>query len=198
MAVKIRLYNPEWQSAAITDLKRKDVHGNIRTYFEIFYFGTANAAATEIGGAADTIGDGTTTPFQITVVSAQATDIDTAAGKVRKVRLIGVSVSSIQKFLNGEEAPVYSVEEVNMNGSTDVLSARYYLRLIHAYASDWGSGGQDAEGDITIESPADTDLQTIAATYNESNGCVIYGCTGHYGRWSLLDLSHQDPDFNNT
>ncbi len=85
-----------------------------------------------------------------------------------------------------------------MNGTTDVTTERYYLREMHAYSSDWGSGGHDAEGDITIEEPADTDLLTISATFNESNGGTIYGNVGWYGRWSLLDLSHQDPDHNNT
>lgn len=194
MGVKIRLYNPTWKSPAITDLHRLDVHGKANTYFEIFYFGTASATATELGGAANSIGDGTTTPLQLSIVSAQVTDIDTGAGKVRKVRIIGVSVPTL---VTPVSEAVYSVEEINMNGTTDVLSSRWYLRLIHVYSSDWGSGGQDAEGDITIENPADTDLQTITAGTNESSGCVIYGCNGYRGRWNLLDISHQDPDFNN-
>ena len=39
MACKIRLYNPEWQSSAITDLNRFDVHGRANMYFEVFYTG---------------------------------------------------------------------------------------------------------------------------------------------------------------
>ena len=198
VGAKIRLYNPDWVSPAITDLQRYDVHGRTDMYFEVFYTGTASATATEIGVAANSV-DAThlTLPMQLIIVSAQATDIDTDAGKVRKIRIIGITVESQIDFVNGDEKPVYSVEEVNMNGSTDVTTVRYYLREIKAYASDWGSGGHDAEGDITIEEPADTDLLTISATFNESNGGTIYGIDGYYGRWSLLDLSHQDPDFNN-
>ena len=84
-----------------------------------------------------------------------------------------------------------------MLGTTDATTTRYYLREIHGYVSDWGTdASHDAEGNITIEEPANTTLLTIAAGTNESNGGTIYGCVGHMGRWCLLDLSHQDPDIN--
>ncbi len=102
VGVKMRLYNPEWVSAAIgSDLVRRDVHGNTKMYIETFYAGTASAAATEIGGAANSV-DAThlTTPMKLVIVSAQATDIDTDAGKVRKIRIIGISVASQIDFIN--------------------------------------------------------------------------------------------------
>jgi hypothetical protein len=102
---------------------------------------------------------------------------------VKKVALIGVSVSSIAKF-NGGEDPKLTVEVIAMNGTTDVTSSRYYLRLVHAYACDWGTGDSDAAGDITIESPADTDLQTIKTNNNESNGGTLYFAAGD---WVYLD-----------
>lgn len=183
--VKIRLWNPGKDciygdsSHVLPNYLQKKIVGfdqNVK-YLEVFYAG-ATQADEELGTAADKVEDGTTTPFQIIVVSAQATDIDTDGGKVRKVALIGVTVSAADAAALNVSNAKLTVEVINMNGTTDVLSARYYVRLIHAYACDWGSGGGDAEGDITIESPADTDLQTIKATQNESNGCVFFFAAG--------------------
>ena len=200
MACRVRLWNPEWQSSAIgaKELRRNDVHGRNDIYFEIAYKGTSSADATEVGAAANSVLDGTTTPVSLYVVSASASDTDGAAGHVRKVRIIGVSVASANDFISGLEDPVYSVEEVNMNGTTNVRSTRYYLRVIHMYASDWGSGDGDAAGNITCEYPENTALLTIAAGANESNGSVIYGASGHFGRWSHCTLCAADVAFNNT
>lgn len=200
VGVKMRLYNPDWTNC--TDLARRDVDGNAKMYFEILYAGTASATATEIGAAANSI-DAThlTTPMQLIVVSSDNTKdkLSVAAGCAHKVRIIGITVASSIDYVNGVEKPVYSVESVDMLGTTNATTTRYYLRTIHAYVSSWGTdASHDAEGNITIEEPENTTLLTIAATYNESNGGVIYGCDGYYGRWCLLDLSHQDPDINAT
>ena len=47
------------------------------------------------------------------------------------------------------------------------------------YAIEWGSGDDDAAGNITVESPANTALLTIAANANESNSSVIYIADGY-------------------
>lgn len=180
--VQIRLWNIGKSnihgdaSNVLNELKRKMADGSAPTMYEIMWKGTPQAGAEELGTAADAAKDGTTAPFQISVVSASANDTNTAAGHVRKVALIGVTVPN--PGVVADQTPKTTVEVINMNGTTDVTSSRYYLRLIHAYACDWGSGGQDAAGDITIESPADTDLQTIKAGNNESNGCILYFHSG--------------------
>ena len=180
--VKKRLYNPELiidSDGVLPNSLKQTIRGyNIPTY-SIKWTGTPQAGE-ELGTAASSVKDGTTTPFQITVVSSSVNDTDAAAGHARKVALIGVSVPSIQAYNQWladsvqyyDSRPKSTVEVVAMDGTTDVLSSRYYLWVDHAYVVQWGSGGTDAAGNITIESPANTTLITITATYNESNGGV--------------------------
>jgi len=169
-----RLWNPDIvvdPDGILPRGARQAINGDNRPTYHIKWHGTTQAAE-ELGTAASSVKDGTTTPFQITVVSSSASDDrDTAAGMVHSVALIGISVASIQNYKMGTETPKTTVEVVHMNGTTDVLSTRYYLWVDHAYACEWGTGAtHDAEGNITIESPANTTLITILATYNESNG----------------------------
>lgn len=190
----MRLWNPQWTSSAISqdEWKKKDVHGKYPIMFEIRYGGTASAAATEIGAAADNALDGTTTPVLVYVDCAADTDKDASNGHVRKVRIIGLSVANAQDYINGVEDPVYSLEEVNLTaagGTTAVVTTRYYLRVIHFYASDWGSGGTDASNAIYVQDDAagTTKYLTIAQNNNESNnGGLIYVGDGFYGRWKRL------------
>ena len=169
---------------------------------EIFYKGTSSADATELGGAADSAKDGTATPFAITVVSASADDTDDSTKDVRAIAVIGVSIpyGDIGKFVSDPTSctPQYTIEEVRMNGTTDVTpTERAYLHVIHAYAIEWGSNGQDAAGAITIESPADTTLIQIALGENESNASIIYGAADHWGRWRYVRTGPHDVVFNN-
>lgn len=178
----IRLWNPEIVIDANNVLPRSSrqaINGKFRPTWHVKWHGSTQAGE-QLGGAMDSDKDGTTTPFQITVVSSSATDKrTTAAGAVHSVALVGNSVASIADYQNGIETPKTTVEVVAMNGTTDVLSTRYYTNISHAYACEWGTAAtHDAEGDITIESPADTDLLTIKATYNESNGGTIHFNTG--------------------
>ena len=182
-----RLWNPEVfidTNGVITDKCRKAINGENKPFYHIKWHGGTQAGE-ELGTAASSVKDGTTTPFQITVVSDQANDSrSVAAGFVHSVALIGVSTESTTAYTewlaNGTTTtlgqagrPKSTVEVVTMNGTTDVLSTRYYLWVDHAYACEWGTGAtHDAEGNITIESPANTTLLTITATYNESNGGV--------------------------
>ncbi len=153
--------------------------------FMIYWEGATQAAAEELGTAVTAAKDGTGTPFQIIAVSAAVTDIDTAGGHVRKLAIIGLTTNSIAGYAAYLEnpltpegkagKPILSVEVMNMNGTTDVTSVRFYLRCpIKAFAIQWGSGGGDASAAITIEAPANTALLTIAITQNESNGCTFW------------------------
>ena len=186
--VRKRLYNPE----VLVDptgifglngviLKQQDADGTLEPIYEIQWTG-ATQAGEELGTAAASVKDGTASPFLVTTVSAAVTDINTSIGHVRAVALIGVSVTAAE--LNGDGTlgswanPKASLEVVLMNGTTDVLSTRYYLWVDHAYAVNWGSGGADASAAITIESPANTTLLTITITQNESNGGSWHFPTG--------------------
>ena len=153
--------------------------------FIIYWEGATQAAAEELGTAANAGKDGTTTPFQIIAVSAGAGDTDTGAGHVRKLAAIGLTTNSLAGYAaylanpntpTGKAGkPILSVEVMNMNGVADVTSTRFYLREpIKAYAIQWGSGGGDASAAITIEAPANTALLTIAITQNESNACTLW------------------------
>ena len=171
-----RLWNPDLVIDANNVLPRKCiryVYGHTHTMYYQKWLGTTQAGE-EMGTAADSAKDGTTTPFPIIVVSASALDDrGNAAGTVHSVALIGISVASILDYQNGVETPLKTVEVVAMDGQTDVNSTRQWLWCDHAYACEWGTGAtHDAEGDITIESPVNVDLLTIKATFNESNGGI--------------------------
>ena len=174
--VKKRLWNPEViidTNSVLPNQLKQTIRGyNIPTY-SIKWTGTPQAGE-ELGTAGDSVKDGTTTPFVVTVVSSSNSDKrTTAAGMAHSVALIGVSVSAAEGIRGYVANAKSTVEVVAMNGTTDVTATRYWLWVDHAYVCEWGTGAtHDAEGDITIESPADTDLLTIKATYNESNGGV--------------------------
>lgn len=191
---KIRLYNiPKdhifGDTSNLLDLRKK-MHHTIshkltQPFFLIYWEGATQAAAEELGLAADAGKDGTTTPFQIIAVSAAITDIDTGAGHVRKLAIIGLTTNSLAGYAaylvnpltpaGKAGKPILSVEVMNMNGTTDVTSTRFYLREpLKAYAIQWGSGGADASAAITIEAPANTTLIQIAANQNESNACTLW------------------------
>jgi len=191
----MRLWNPDWYSPAISEaeIRKKDVHRKYPMMFEIRYSGVGSAAATEIGAAADNALDGTTTPVLLYIESTDAKDTVAGVG-VRRVRLIGLSVASVQDYLNGIETAVYSVEEINMATSAHTLTTRYYLRVMHLYASDWGAE-LNAAGTLTAGDDATptTPYLTIAAGGNESNnGGLIYVGPGYHGRWKRLVANIND------
>ena len=195
----MRLWNPEWHSSAISDeeLRKKDVHGKYPMMFEIRFSGVGSANATQIGAAADAVLDGTTTPVLLYIESTHASDTVAGAG-VRRVRLIGLSVASVQNYLNGIESAVYSVEEINMATSAHTLTARYYTRVMHLYASDWGAE-LNAAGTLTAGDDATPTITylTIAAAGNESNsGGLIYVGPGYHGRWKRLLANINDAAIN--
>jgi len=173
---KKRLYNPDLvidPNNVFPRNLRRVYHGKSYTMYYQKWLGTTQAAE-EKGTSEDSAKDGTTTPFEVIIVSSNVGDNrSTAAGYVHSVALIGISVASIADYKYGTEKPLKTVEVVAMNGTTDVTATRYYLWVDHAYACEWGTGAtHDAEGDITIEAPANTDLLTIKATFNESNGGI--------------------------
>jgi len=168
--------------------------------FEIAISEAASAVG-ELGTVATGVLDGTTTPVQIYVLSSSDTDKDTSIGAVRAVHLIGITVASAVEYVAGREKPVYSVEEVRITaagGTTAVLTSRYYLRVMHAYATEWGTGGagsHDAEGNITVDDDglAGNVYLTIDAQSNESNSSgLVYLVDGFWGRWTRCYISLND------
>ena len=194
-----RLWNPEWCNSTTDDCIRTTLRGKHRMVFEISVREAASAVA-ELGTAANNVLDGTTTPVLLEIDSTSATDKDAAAGAVRAVHIIGITVASSADYVLGLEDPVFSVEEVRCDataGTTEVQTIRYYLRVIHAYATEWGTGGaasHDAEGDITIQAVGGaTDYLTIDTASNESNSSgLIYLVDGYFGRWSRCYISLHD------
>lgn len=168
------------------DLKKK-IHGDDEKnpVFMVYWEGATQAAAEELGTAPTAGKDGTSTPFQIIAVSAGAGDADASGGHIRKLAIIGLTTNSLAGYAaylanpntpaGKAGKPILSIEVMNMNGVTDVTSSRFYLRTpIHAYAIQWGSGGDDASAAITIEAPANTALLTIVIAQNESGGCTLW------------------------
>ena len=197
--VKIRLWNPGRanifgdESNCLHGLKRATFHMGKNTnqkYIEILWISATQAGLEELGTAATTDLDGTTTPFLINVVSDDNTQDTVTGDAAQRVAVIGITVSSVGAYVAGEK-PKQTVEVIDMAGTTDVYSVRYYLHTPHAYICSVGSEG-DAKGTITIESPANTTLVTIAATNMESDGCKIYFAPDDYVKLDRVIISPVD------
>ena len=194
--VKKRLWNPE---LLIDPNEIFGTHGQLlkqwdehkQRYSPIYHITWTGAtqAGEELGTAATSAKDGTTTPYIVNLVSAGATDDrDNAAGAVHSVALVGVSTNSIEGYTkwqddpNSKEGklgkPLATVEVVAMDGATDALGTRYWIWLDAIYACEWGTGATDAAGNIDAEAPTGTVLIRLLAGSNEGEG----------GRW------HFPPD----
>lgn len=127
---------------------------------------------------------------QVWVVSSSANDNDIAAGHVRKVSIIGY------RNVGGSDLQLDS-EEINMKGTTRVGSTYTdWIRIINFEASDWGTGGSDAAGNITLTDFDGTNtFYTITAGDNTANGGRIYIPNGFraYFRYFSLDLATEGP-----
>jgi len=200
---RFRLWNPQWTNSTGDDCRRANVRGKNQMTFELAITEAASGVA-ELGTPADNILNGTGTPVLLEEDSTDALDKDADTGCVRAVHIIGITVASAQNYIDGLEDPVYSVEEVRCDvtaGTTAMPTSRYYLRVIHAYAVEWGSGGgasHDAEGTITIQTVGGvTTYLTIDAASNESNSSgLIYVADGYWGRWNRCYISLHDESVN--
>ena len=194
--VRKRLYNPE----VLVDplevfgengkmLKMEDPEGGLEAMYEIRWTGATQAAAEELGTAATSAKDGTTTPYLVNIVSSDvADDWDNAAGAVRAVALVGISTNSLAGYTKWQRdpnspdgqrgKPRTTVEVVKTNGTGDVVATRYWIWHDAMYACLWGTGATDATGNIDSEAPSGTPLIRITAGQNEGEG----------GRW------HFPPD----
>ncbi len=197
---RFRLWNPQWCNSTTDKCVRSDVHGKRPMVFEMSV-NEASSAAAEIGTAANAALNGVATPVSLFIVSSSASDTDSGAGHVRAIHVIGISYDpadiSAEFTIRPGATPKYSVEEIRLNGTTNVRSIRYYTRVMHAYSTEFGSGDADAAGNITVESPENTALITIDAASTESNSSgLIYVTDGYYGRWNRCYISPNDADWN--
>jgi hypothetical protein len=118
-------------------LNTKIGHSKKRYLFDLKIAGATDAAKTEIAAATEVF-DGTSTERYAYVWSDSADDTDNAAKDVRQVTIIGINSTG------------YVSETVQMNGLTAVKSTNTYARVLHFYASDWGTAGADAKGNISL------------------------------------------------
>ena len=134
----------------------------------IKYTGTGSNGYTQIS-IPNAVFDGTTTPIVVYVISSSASDTNVGgAGHAEKVTIIGLDENGIIKK-----------EKVETNGTTQVATTTKWKRIFHAYCSEWGSGGDDAAGNITITNTGQAATYlTIAAGVNESDGCKFWVDTG--------------------
>ena len=185
--VRKRLYNPELLIDAedIFDdgkiLRVNDPNDKFNPLYEIKWTGTTQVGE-ELGTAATSAKDGTTTPYLVNIVSSDvADDWDNLAGAVRSVALVGVTTNSIAGYRAWNEfgtatregqdgEPKATVEVVKTNGTADVVATRYWIWLDAIYACEWGTGATDATGNIDAEAPTGTVLLRMLATQNEGEG----------------------------
>lgn len=187
--VRKRLYNPE----ILVDpdeifgengwiLKNEDAGGDLNPLYEITWTGATQAGAEELGTVKTNTKDGTTTPYLVNIVSADALDDrDNAAGTVHSVAIIGISTNSLAGYIAWQRKPKSAagqagkprstVEVIHTNGIADVLGTRYMIWTDAAYACEWGTGAtNDAEGNIDVEAPTGTVQIRIPAGQNEGMG----------------------------
>ena len=102
------------------------------------------------------------------LVSAHADDTDNIAKDMRKNTILGFA-----KDADGKP-DLYS-EEVFLAGATPVKTAILkWIRAIHHGGSDWGTAGQDAKGNISLQNVDATAFLVLTAALNESEGGVIW------------------------
>ena len=148
-------------------LKKTDYANKQRIVMK--YTGTASNGYTQVS-IPNAVFDGTTTPIIVYVISASDTDKDAADGHARKVTIIGLTA-------NGLETEVIPI--TTAGGTTQAAGTTLWKRIFHAYVSAWGSGGNDAAGNITITNTGQTATYlTIAAGSNESDGMAFWVDSG--------------------
>ena len=202
--MKKRCFNPELlidPNGVLPHNLQHVINGKKHLTYEIKWTGTSQASE-ELGTAAALILDGTTTPFALNIVSSENTldKRSNAAGAAHSVAAFGISVNSITGYNNwvafGESTPEgkagrpqSTVEVMAVNGTTDVLSTRMWIWVDAGYVCEWGTGQNDAEGNITLESPPNTTLILITAGQNEGEGGVIHFPPGVNVRVDHADIT---------
>ena len=115
---------------------------------------------------ADNIFDGTVTPATMFIDSSSASDDTGSTDHCQEVTVLGIVADG-----------THTKDTMATNGTTGLdTGAVSWRRIIHSYGSAWGSGDDDAAGDIYIQDDAagTTKYLKIAATANESDGLKIY------------------------
>lgn len=110
-----------------------------------------------------------TSAVKIRVISTSTDDTSDGTG-VQKIKIFGLDANGL-----------WVVNEVTMNGDTEVAPPHTYLHLCFAYVSQVGSGGV-AAGDITIYEDSDTPSETyrtIATGGKISDGKILFEIGKH-------------------
>ena len=203
--VRKRLYNPEVLVDALGvfgtngDILKMDEFGHMNPIYEIRWTGTTQAGE-ELGTAKTATKDGTTTPYLLNIVSSDvADDWDNAAGAVRAVALVGLSTTSVADYTEwlarpnsnvGQRGrPRSTVEVLKTNGVADVVSTRYFIWHDAMYACLWGTGADDATGNIDSEAPTGTVQIRIAAGSNEGEGGEWHFPPGRSVQTNHIDIT---------
>jgi len=115
---------------------------------------------------ANKIWDGTSVPAKLFIDSSSASDDTGGTDHVQEATVIGIVADGTP-----------TADPMPTNGTTGLdTGATLWRRIVHSYSSAWGSGDDDAAGNITIQDDAGgTNVYlTIAAAANESDGMKIY------------------------
>lgn len=109
--------------------------------------------------------DGKTTPAEVFVDSDSVNDDTGPTDHLQKAKVIGIIADGTP-----------TVDEIDMNGTTGNEGAVEFRRIIHGYGSSWGSGGNDAAGNIFIQNNAAgaTKFLSIVPGANETEGLKIW------------------------
>jgi len=178
-----------------------------------YYIATPSNTLTEFS-VWDNELDAIDTPTLLNYRSSASLDKNAAGGTVRTIKIIGFTVDSLTDYQNGDEEPKWTIETCNMDssdGTTLQTTSKYYLRVVHVYASAWGTGdgsSHTANGDITVENDDQmSEITTIKckAKTNCTNAhyVTVFAADGdnteteHYF-WLDTDTAASDPGASGT
>jgi len=116
-------------------------------------------------------------------VSSSAEDTNAVSNKdMRKIKIIGFTATALKE------------EELALAGTTRVKALELlWKRIIHHKGSDWGSVGQDANGNISMQNILGTvSYLVITAAGNESEGGVIWVPNNFHAMIAELQLDLND------
>lgn len=161
------LYNSLYEYIPEADYIQTKYGKPVYVWSVIFNGACTDAAAELVSGYTAEL-DGTVTSIDVHMVSADALDKNAAAGAVRSVNILGIDAD-----MTGFELETLACDATA--GTTSVDTTATYSRVLQAWSNAWGSGGADAEGNITIKDAEGGNVNmTIAAASNETTSTRVF------------------------
>lgn len=166
-----------WNIINQSKISKKIDRGASPVIFQMAFEGTFSNGFAEVS-APNSVFNGVAVPIIVYAISSSASDDSGGADHAQTVKLLGI-----------DENDAFIIVEIALNGQVQVATTVKFKRLIHAWVNNWGSGGQDAAGNITITNTGQAATYlTIAAGSNESDGMALWLVDGMQYNISHIDF----------